>query len=392
MSWETRRGAQPTDIESYAPITAWAFGGRVEDSLRWMSNAGVENLQLRYDKGRLVGGLLEIPMGQWFGGKSVPMLGIAGVAVVPEARRQGHALALVRQSLHEARERGVAVSTLYPATFALYRKAGYEIAGSYCRTTARLDSFAAIRSNLEASAVMAEDTPDIEQLYRDVAAGRPGYLDRCTMIWRRVREPEDAVKAFVVRGAHGLEAYAYFSHFREGGATDHDLLLRGGLIARSRAGFDRVLSLLASHRSVAQRAFWYGAPHDARLFILPERGFRVETEAHWMLRLVDVDAALAARGYPPLDASFDLNVDDPFLPQNSGRRRLQLHAGKAAVEPGAGDGAVALSINALGPLYSGFVSASELARAGLLKAPPRDLALLDVAFCSAPAPGLCDYF
>src|SRR6185295_16930186 len=75
-------------------------------------------------------GLVLIPMGQWFGGKRVPMTGIAAVAVEPFARGKGAAKRLLVSMLQELQGKGVALSTLYPATQVLYRAVGYEQAGS----------------------------------------------------------------------------------------------------------------------------------------------------------------------------------------------------------------------------------------------------------------------
>src|SRR5688572_32537597 len=48
---------------------------------------------------------VEIPMGQFYGGRSVSNLGVAGVAVAPEARGGRVALDLVLSSLREDEER-----------------------------------------------------------------------------------------------------------------------------------------------------------------------------------------------------------------------------------------------------------------------------------------------
>ncbi|MBI3925782.1 MAG: GNAT family N-acetyltransferase [Armatimonadetes bacterium] len=69
-------------------------------------------------------------MAQWFGGRAVPMTGIAGVAVAPEARARAVGRALIRETLQELHKEGVALSALYPSTLPFYRASGYELAGS----------------------------------------------------------------------------------------------------------------------------------------------------------------------------------------------------------------------------------------------------------------------
>lgn len=83
--------------------------------------------------GQIAGGLSLYSMGQWFGGQRISMSGIAGVGVAPEYRGMGVATELMRQTVNELYANGVPLSALYAATQELYRKVGYEQAGSYCR-------------------------------------------------------------------------------------------------------------------------------------------------------------------------------------------------------------------------------------------------------------------
>ena len=107
----------------------------------------------------------------------------------------------------------------------------------------------------------------------------------------------------------------------------------------------------------------------------------------WMLRVVDLPAAVAARGWPVAAAlsplSVDIEVIDEHVPWHAGRDRL-VHAGNGTVtcEPG-GTGAVVLQARALGPWYAGSADTVRLRRAGLLDGDPKAAALLD-ALTGAP--------
>ena len=76
-------------------ILGWAFGIDAADTRGWLDHAGLENVRVARKNDEILGGLAEIPMGQWFGGRSVPMLGLAGVGVAPAARGERVALTLV---------------------------------------------------------------------------------------------------------------------------------------------------------------------------------------------------------------------------------------------------------------------------------------------------------
>ena len=401
---ETRRATDPDDLEALAPIVGWAFGGGTSRALDWLRGSGAPQVRVACLDGRVSGGLLEIPMGQWYGGKSVPTLGLAGVAIAPEARGQGLALGLLRATLREARARGVALSTLYPSTFSLYRKAGYELAGSFCRFTLQLRQLPRSLRQLPVEVLGDSLQPSIEATYRDVARQHPGYLDRGAYVWNRVRRPDmEVARAFGVAGPNGLDGYAYLKV-----TAPRRLPLELALsdfVSRTPAALASMLAFLADHLTTAERATWTGGPCDPRLLGIPERAISAVIEDYWMLRLVDVKAALLARGYPELghpalDVALDLHVDDEFLPENSGRYPLRVQSGVARLEaPGSSSirsgpatvPVVRLSAGALAALYSGFVSPAQLAFSRQLDADARGLGALSVLF-SGSAPGLSDFF
>ena len=110
-----------------------------------------------------------------------------------------------------------------------------------------------------------------------------------------------------------------------------------------------------------------------------------------MIRIIDLPAALTARGYPSgLTAELHLDYHDDILPENSGRWLVRIAGGRAAVEPG-GDGRIQATSRGLSPVYSGHLPAALVADAGSLVAPDDDLALLSTVFAS-PSPWMADSF
>src|SRR5262245_41049785 len=95
----------------------------------WMGLLGVGNVRAVRVEGRVVAGLGLIWMGQWFGGVSVPMVGVTAVGVAPEQRGRGVGIGMLEAMLSEVRAAGVPLSALYPATQTFYQRAGYERAG-----------------------------------------------------------------------------------------------------------------------------------------------------------------------------------------------------------------------------------------------------------------------
>lgn len=109
-----------------------------------------------------------------------------------------------------------------------------------------------------------------------------------------------------------------------------------------------------------------------------------------MLRVVNLEKALTERGYPPnLSGLLELEIADPLLSANTGRWILEVADGRGVVKAGGG-GRLKLDINSLPPLYSGFLSARQLARAGRLEGAPEQIALADELFAGEPR--LSDFF
>jgi predicted acetyltransferase len=376
------------DLDAFASIVGWAFGFPAPDAKRWLERGGLQHARVARRGGRVLGGLVEIPMGQFYGGRSVSNLGVAGVAVAPEARGGRVALDLVLSSLRAARSAGMAVSTLYPASHTLYRAAGYELAGSRFRWTLAARKLPRERTSLVVSPVEPEDLHEVEALYRRSSSRRPGYLDRGDYVWRRVREAKTGeVRGYVVRGDDGVEGYVYFG---QRGPEDHRELVITDLVAVTPPALRRLFRLIADHQSTLAAAVMHGGPTDPLLFALPEAAGEVVLSEAWMLRVVHAERALTDRGYPALDAGVDFELADEHLPENAGRFRLEVNAGHASVTRG-GSGAVRLSERGLAALYTGFQSATELARAGLLAADDASLTTLHDLF-SGPTPAMVDYF
>ena len=99
--------------------------------------------------------------------------------------------------------------------------------------------------------------------------------------------------------------------------------------------------------------------------LVPEQQISTPFRFRWMFRLLDVPSALAARGYPPIDADVVVAVDDPAFPENAGPWRLTVRGGDATVEPAPDARVEAMPIGILSTLFSGFLTAAGRGPSGL---------------------------
>ena len=374
-------------------IRAQAFALTPEDARGWQQKveAGEAQLRVLREGGGVAATIVLIPMGQWFNGRRVPMVGIGGVGVAPERRGQGSATRLMRAALRELRGQGAPLASLYPATQPLYRRVGFEQSGSRFEIRAQLHGLDFQERTLALRPVTEADMPALRDVYRRYARRQQGWIDRSAYTWSRVTHPKgETAYGYLVEGSAGIEGYLYLTRRVVSQGMWQELNLTDIATLTPAAG-RRLLSFLGDHRSMAQEVVWRGGPADPLLFLLREQTYEVKHLLHWMLRLLDVPAALRARGYPAgLSGALHLEVDDDLFPENRGRFVLEVENGEAEVRPG-GDGDVKLHVRALAPLYSGFLSPLALLSTGALEADESSLRTATAIF-SSPPPAMPDMY
>jgi predicted acetyltransferase len=389
------------ELSAIAAIVAQCFNTPAEDVGPWLARAGQRNLRVRRHGGQVCACLLIIPMGQWFGGRSVPMGGIAAVGVPAEHRGAGHALAITRAAVAEMAGDGLLLSTLYPATTHLYRQAGYEVAGGRFELRLQPQLIGLRERELPLRPAVADDLPAIRQLAARRAALGQGALDRGEYIWSRIREPRaKPARGYVVERDGRLEGYAYLQQVFGAGRPGHYDVVATDCAALTPQAGRRLLTLFADHGSLADSVTLHGGPADPLLALLPDRSWTARLVDPWMIRVLDVKGALEARGWPAAArGELLLDVRDELLPRNRGRFLLEVEGGRARVGAApaalqashAQPPALQLDVRGLSPLYSSYMAPGELLAAGLLAGPPEALDVAASLF-AGPAPVMSDMF
>ena len=389
-----RYGRPDGDAErrDYAAIVAQAFAGDAELFEGWVRGFGDGVRVLRQESAQA--GLVVYDMGQYFGGVSVPMWGIAGVAVRPESRSKGLGAELMLATLRDNYENGPPISSLYPAAPRLYRNCGWEYAGARCMYGANLSELPVAKTGLELRTATPADQALLEELYRRRYAHENGCLDRNELIWERVRRvPKDTPLYTYIAENNGVaEGYvSYIQKRSSAGSPRYDLQVHD-LVCVTYAAASAILALFARHSSVANRVRFFAAPDDPLVFETARSAeLALEQRQHWMLRIVRVKDALEARGYSRyVKASAVVRVVDAALPENATDWTLELTEGQMAVTRG-GEGGAVLDVRGIAGLYSGSLSPAQLRTGGLLAGPDTHDAALSAMFAGT-APWMPDYF
>ena len=392
-------------MDPLAPHELPEFVDRANEALRvdpgagfgdFLEVVGVEHLRVARDEGGgLVAGAGWIPSAHRIAGAWVDAALVTAVWAAPAARGRGAASGLMADLLRELRESGVPLSSLRPATLALYRRVGYEVAAQTHHHRVR-------------TADLLTAAPEgwrVEEL-AGVTPQHPGALAEV------YAAALPALGTGATRRVHAL--WHALLRWNEGGRTSAVLVRDPGGEVRGSAALDTVhsdetvhvrellalhpdavpalLAHLAGYRGMFSTAEWPGSPADPFAARLREEPEAVTSEP-LMLRILDVAEALEARRYPlGLRGEVALEIEDPVLPENAGPLTLELHGGDSGwTRRGGPPGRVRIHVRALAALYTSHATPRELVLTGLLAGPDDDLDFLAAAF-AGPRPWLADRF
>ncbi|MDZ8187773.1 MAG: GNAT family N-acetyltransferase [Nostoc sp. ChiSLP02] len=382
--------AHPQDIQQLATIFKQCFVNAIGGEEVYINQIGVENFRIIRQSEQLIGGLATLNMGQWWGGQRVPMTGIAVVAIAPEYRGSGGAIALMQHTLKELYAKGIPLSALYPAVQGLYRKVGYEQGGSWYIWEVATNAIGVREQPLPLQPVVPINLELFHELYQQQAKLTHGYLDRHPAIWQGLIQPneKEMTYAYFIGTKDQPQGYIIFTQER---TQDGEIIVIKDWVVKTLAATQTLWSLLASHRSQIQRVRWKSSAIDTLTLALPEQTAKIATQFRWMLRIVDLVKALEMRGYPlGIETELHLDIQDKLLDANNGKFILSVANGRGEVKKG-GKGELQLDIRELAPIYTSLFSPYHLQIAGKLHGTETAISAATQIF-AASSPWVADFF
>jgi predicted acetyltransferase len=330
-------------------------------------------------------------MRQYWLGKPVKCAGVASVKVAPEHRGRGIGRTLMTELLNLIAARGYPLSALYPATMPIYRSLGWELAGARhkfwipARSLRGLippdraargagEGHQAVKIRRATPADAATVINVIGESHRAAADAGPLTWDEGPTAQWLGREDLYSYLA----GDDGFAAYRW---------TGSDLWVER-VHARTPETLRALWSVIASHCSTADDVIGLIDPNDPFWWLTQERDAAITSRWMWMLRVVDIPVAVAARGFPRgVSASVPLEISDHARPANAGNWQLTVADGTGRLIPNGSvpsPDALTLGPRGMAALYAGTPLAT-LRLAGLASGgiPAADAAL-DAAFAATP--------
>ncbi|GAA5172771.1 GNAT family N-acetyltransferase [Amycolatopsis dongchuanensis] len=373
------RDLAPGDFDAVWRIRRRAFGGPATPGPSWPGDPATFRGFVAESGGEPCGFLRIRRMGQFFGGRVVPMGGLASVAVDPHARGQGVAGGLVAAALEAMRADGQPLSALFTSVPALYRGRGWERSGVVERVELGMTAFRGVPGGKYALRPLTKSTSDeLRACYLELACDLDGMLAGHTP------NGDPDLGSAVVDSEGKLRGYLALDR-RDGELDVHDF------VALDQEAAATLLRALASWAGLVDKVRLRLPEPDVVSMLLPDAGVRMIEP--WYLRVVDFPAAVAARGWPAARFLAEgtqtcVEIVDEHAPWQAGTYRLVVRDGTVHCVPIDARPDVRLHARALGPWYSGAVPTTTLRRTGLCTG---DGSTLD-ALVTSTTPRMLDSF
>ena len=372
------RTASPTEEEmpEFIRLGASMFGdeAREEDIERWRRTLEPERMLWVSDGDLKVATAGAFTFRLTIPGGELPAAGVTAVGVLPSHRRRRILTQMMREQIDDVRQREEPLAILWASEASIYGRFGYGLATKMAKITLDRDR-AVFRDRAEpvgaTRLVSLEQAIDIlPAIYEQVRTRTPGMYARSRVWWETgvLADPEHARRGggplfcAVLELDDQPEAYALYrlkSNWDEG-VPNATLIVRE-VMATSPTALREIWRFLLGVDLVARLETW-GVPADYPLFLMltePRRLRMTLGDALW-LRLVDLEAALAARSYNDAEP-ISIEVRDSFCEWNEGVWGVP-DAGRTDADPD-----LRLDVADLGSAYLGGISFAELARAGRIE-------------------------
>jgi predicted acetyltransferase len=359
-----------------------------------------------YDGDKVVGGgsafsfRMTVP-----GGRKADVAGVTIVGVMPTHRRQGALRALMARQLSDIRERGEPIAALWASEGNIYQRFGYGLAianGAFDLERARATFRLPVEPDGHVELRDAEHAgPDLRRIYDAYQARTPGFFERDDDWWHVILSDPEFRR-------HGMSKRYTAVYVRDGEGVGYALYrIKGDWLPTGPANTLFVQEIVALDAAALEQLWRYLfgvdlmhnirsrlGPIDHPLMLMLAEPRRMQLRASdgvWM-RIVDVKAALEARGYAA-EGSVVLDVSDSFMPDVAGRWRLTVSNGTGLAEPTSDAVDIQMDITDLGAVYMGGFRFASLARANrTVECTDGARATADAMFASTEAPWCPEVF
>ncbi len=369
------RPLKPEELEQFIVIDSEAFQQDRASTERWATNEVkpyLHNTRVLVEDDEIKSVLFMLIARLWLGNGTVPMPGILSVATPPEYRRQGYLNRLLTGLMHELRESGYGIATLYPFFFPFYKKYGFEQVSASKNVTVAVEQLQKFRPKTPGQWKKAtpEQWAEFNSIWEVFCQGKFGAFSRDQDFWQMRRlgkyNPKPLTNYLWYDAAGQAQAFLIYSV--EGDEANRTL--RCNRAWTSPAAYHEILAFLANHDSQIKKVGWYtGLDEEVYALLDNPREAEEKTTPGYMLRILDAPRALTQRPWPSQESgSFTIELKDDRLEWNNLALQIEVSGGKAEVQTiPVHRTNLSCDIRQLSQLYAGYLSPVALAKLGLLE-------------------------
>ena len=362
--------------------------------------------QAAFHRGQLAATSASYPFKLRMNGRGVMADGVTAVGTDPGFRRRGLVRRLIGDLLARARDNHQPVSILWASMGAIYQRFGYGLASTQVEYSfdPRFGAFQFGAPAQGYTRMLARDeaVPVISQLYRKFIEPRNLLLHRAPILWELPFRDGNAARkthcAVHYDQAHEPDGYMLYATRQmkapSGDAGPDQELAISDFVWGSMNGYRGLWEFVRGHDLVGQVTTAFAAEDDpAPSLLLEPRILQRRTSDGIWLRVVDVAAALAGRGYDTGGETTLAVAEDAQCPWNVGTYRLATDTVQAEAQRANTAAEITITAQGLASLLSGHAALSLLVRIG--RAEVRDhrrLPTLDALFSTRYRPHCMNSF
>jgi len=413
----TIREVEESELEELLRITVEAFPGmkvsgpeertRMLERLARVMKEPIVHFFGVYEAGRLIGVMRFYDFTMRLHETDALVGGVGGVAVDLRHKKERVAADMIRFFLDYYRDKGAALTALYPFRPDFYHRMGYGFGVKLNRYSFPPAALPA-RPKARVEFLTTEDKAAVGDCYERFRRRTNGLLQLPPHVLNSLFT-DPSMRLVGVRDGDRVRGYLLFRFDPAAGDNwlANDLTVRT-MVYDDAAALAALLGFVRTQADQVQRVI-YETQDDTFHFLLPDprdgtgkllAGLWHETNtqgAGIMYRVIDTPRLFEVLGdhdFGGATATLGLTLTDTFLPQNAGRTVLRVENGRVALqEGGTADVEISLNVSEFSSLIVGAIDFARLYDYGLATiSDPAAVPLVDRLFRAAQRPWCMTHF
>lgn len=413
----TIREVEESELEELLRITVEAFPGmkvsgpeertRMLERLARVMKEPIVHFFGVYEAGRLIGVMRFYDFTMRLHETDALVGGVGGVAVDLRHKKERVAADMIRFFLDYYRDKGAALTALYPFRPDFYHRMGYGFGVKLNRYSFPPAALPA-RPKARVEFLTTEDKAAVGDCYERFRRRTNGLLQLPPHVLNSLFT-DPSMRLVGVRDGDRVRGYLLFRFDPAAGDNwlANDLTVRT-MVYDDAAALAALLGFVRTQADQVQRVI-YETQDDTFHFLLPDprdgtgkllAGLWHETNtqgAGIMYRVIDTPRLFEVLGdhdFGGATATLGLTLTDSFLPQNAGRTVLRVENGRVALqEGGTADVEISLNVSEFSSLIVGAIDFARLYDYGLATiSDPAAVPLVDRLFRAAQRPWCMTHF